>query len=95
MRVTVERAGGALETYVKGAAEVVLRYSSLDDEARRIWTERAETGAKRGCKVLGLAKGDPNAPRGLEFLGLVSLWDAPRTEALAAVRAAEAAGIRV
>ncbi len=95
MRVTVERAGGVLESYVKGAAEVVLGCSSLDDGARRIWTERAEADAKRGFKVLGVAKGASSTRTELEFLGLVSLWDAPRPEALAAVRSAEAAGIRV
>jgi Ca2+-transporting ATPase len=95
MRVTVERAGGRLESYVKGAAEVVLARSSLEHTARRGWLERAEADARRGFKVLGLAKGEPSASTGLEFLGLVSLWDAPRPEALAAVRSAEAAGIRV
>jgi Ca2+-transporting ATPase len=95
MRVTVERAGSGLRTYVKGAAEVVLAACVMGEEKRREWQLLAETEAKRGFKVLGLAAGDGKQGASLEFLGLVSLWDAPRPDALAAVRAAEAAGIRV
>jgi Ca2+-transporting ATPase len=95
MRVTVVSRGCALQSYVKGAAEVVLERSKLDDDARRAWLRRAEEQAKNGFKVLGLAKGPADAESELEFLGLVTLWDAPRPEALAAVRAAKEAGIVV
>jgi Ca2+-transporting ATPase len=94
MRVTVST-GDKLESYWKGASEVVLGRSNLTPDARRAWHDRAETHARNGFKVLGLAKGGADAESGLEFLGLVTLWDAPRPEALAAVRAAGAAGIVV
>jgi Ca2+-transporting ATPase len=95
MRVTVESPSGALRSYVKGAAEVVLERSSLSDAERARWLLRAEQHAKNGFKVLGLATGPADAESGLEFLGLVTLWDAPRPEARAAVRTAQAAGIVV
>jgi len=95
MSVTVERARGELRRYLKGAAEVMLGACDMDDDARREWATLAEAEATRGFKVLGLATGRAVANAKLEFLGLVSLWDAPRPDALAAVRAAEAAGIRV
>jgi Ca2+-transporting ATPase len=95
MCVTVERAGGGLKRYVKGAAEVVLASSALGENSRREWETLAESEAKRGFKVLGLAVGDGRDDARLEFLGLVSLWDAPRPDALCAVRAAQSAGIRV
>jgi Ca2+-transporting ATPase len=95
MQVTVEAPGGALRTYLKGAAEVVLERTTLSAEDRAVWVARAEAEARNGFKVLGVAEGsgDPGSP--LNFLGLVTLWDAPRPEAKESVRAAEGAGIRV
>ena len=95
MRVTVESPAGALRSYVKGAAEVVLERSSLSEGERARWLLRAEAHAKNGFKVLGLATGAADAESGLDFLGLVTLWDAPRPEARAAVRTAQTAGIVV
>jgi Ca2+-transporting ATPase len=95
MSVTVERAGGELRRYVKGAAEVVLAACAMDARARAAQRDLADAEAKRGFKVLGLATGPGKHGAKLEFLGLISLWDAPRPDALAAVRSAEAAGIRV
>jgi magnesium-transporting ATPase (P-type) len=69
------------------------------------WHARMEEIAKRGQRVLALAsKATVNAHRelrfsdlgqGLTLLGLFGLADPPRTEAIAAVRACQAAGIRV
>jgi Ca2+-transporting ATPase len=94
MCVTVS-IGGVLKSYLKGAAEVVLERSRLDRAARSDWLARADAYARGGFKVLGLATGGANPDTELEFLGLVTLWDAPRPEALAAVRAAGRAGILV
>jgi len=95
MRATVARAGGELTSYVKGAAEVVLERSTLEPEARREWLRRAEEQGRGGFKVMGLGTGLGDAESALTFLGLVTLWDPPRAEARAAVRAAEGAGVRV
>lgn len=95
MRATVVGPGGGLQSYVKGAVEVVLEQSNLSPDARREWHERADALASRGFKVLGLASGPGVIESGLAFLGFVTLWDAPRPEAARAVKAAMAAGIRV
>jgi len=95
MRATVLASGGALKSYVKGAAEVILERSSLGNEVRSGWLKRAEAESRNGFKVMGLATGIGDAETGLEFLGLVTLWDAPREEARGAVGAAEQAGVRV
>jgi Ca2+-transporting ATPase len=95
MRVTVVAPGGGLRSYVKGAPETILERSRLEPGERRRWAERAEAQAREGFKVLALATGAGDTESDLEFLGLVMLWDPPRPTALEAVRAAEAAGIRV
>jgi Ca2+-transporting ATPase len=95
MRVTVIRPNGELCSYLKGAAEVILERCALEPEARSQWRERAEVDAARGFKVLGLAMAKGDTESELSFLGLVTLWDAPRPEAADAVRAAREAGISV
>lgn len=95
MRATVIAPGGEVRSYVKGAVEVVLELAALSAEERQKWRQRAEEEAARGFKVLGLASGRGESESGLDFLGFVTLWDAPRPEAAGAVRAAHDAGIRV
>jgi Ca2+-transporting ATPase len=95
MRATVMSPSGALRSYVKGAAEVILERCSLDSSALGEWKQRAESEARRGFKVLALATSEGDSEAELSFLGLVTLWDAPRPEAADAVRAAQAAGISV
>ncbi len=95
MRATVLTPKGEQVGFVKGAIEVVTARCRLSEAERREWLARAEQAAKNGWKVLGLATGAGTAEDDLRFLGMVSLWDAPRPEARAAVRAAERAGIRV
>jgi Ca2+-transporting ATPase len=95
MRATVVTPGGSLQSYVKGAIEVVLEQSNLSPSARSEWLERADAAAAHGFKVLGLASGSGDVESGLTFLGFVTLWDAPRPEAARAVKAAKEAGIRV
>lgn len=95
MRATVCTPGGEHRSYVKGAVEVVLDRSRLSPEARDRIRQKADAAAAAGYKVLGLARGPGDAEEDLEFLGFVTLWDAPRPEAEAAVRAAQSAGIRV
>ena len=95
MRATVIAPNGARASYVKGAIEVVLERSTLPANEQAEWQARADAVASRGYKVLGLATGAGDAESGLEFLGFVTLWDAPRPEAARAVRAAGRAGISV
>jgi calcium-translocating P-type ATPase len=88
-------------TYVKGAPERILRMCR--DVNEPLWHERAEAMARKGLRVLALAQRAESSDRieqqslagSLTFLGLVGLIDPPRPEAVAAVAACRAAGIRV
>ncbi len=78
--------------FVKGAFEsVAAACRDLPEDAHA----SAEALARRGLRVLAVALGEDGDERQLTFLGLLGLADAPRAEALAAVAAAQAAGVRV
>ncbi len=94
MRVTGHDDGEAV-SYVKGAPEMLLERCDLDEEARRRWGEKADTYAAQGYRLLALARGPGESEVGLEWLGLVLLWDPPRREVPEAVRRCAEAGIRV
>ncbi|MGH0038275.1 MAG: cation-translocating P-type ATPase [Myxococcota bacterium] len=94
MRVSV-REGDALVSYLKGAPEVLLERSTLPEDERLRWTQKAEHYAREGLRVLALACGPGENERGLDWLGLVLFWDPPRAEVPQAVRDARAAGVRV
>jgi Ca2+-transporting ATPase len=94
MRATVREAG-ATASYLKGAPEVILARCRLTAAERKAWEERAERHAAEGARVLALACGAGEVEADLDLLGLVLLWDPPRAEVPAAMRQAQAAGIRV
>jgi Ca2+-transporting ATPase len=94
MRVTVAEQDRRV-SYLKGAPEVLLARSSFSDAERRRWEERALARAAEGYRVLAVAASDDETDRELDFLGLLLLWDPPRTEVPDAIARAQAAGIRV
>jgi len=94
MSVTVSENGNTA-TYIKGAPEVVLERSTLSAEERSSWTEKVAAHAAAGYRVVALARGDGESDQGLAWLGVALLWDPPRAEVPAAIKAATAAGIRV
>ena len=87
--------GGQHVTYVKGAPEVVLDRCAMAEHERRGWLEALGGHAAHGYRVLGLAWGVGERETALTWLGFVLLWDPPRPEVAAAVRAAREAGIRI
>jgi len=88
-RMSIRRADGKL--YVKGAVEVILPVCASG-------TENAEEGnagmARQGLRVLAVAVGEGPGEANLNLLGLVGIADPPRTEAIAAVALARAAGVK-
>jgi P-type Ca2+ transporter type 2C len=88
-RMSVLRASGTL--LVKGAPEVILARCS---RARDGAAAAAGDMARRGLRVLAVARGEGPAEERLTLLGFVGLADPPRPEAAQAVADARAAGVR-
>lgn len=88
-RMSILRTDGTL--YVKGAVEVVLALCTSGTEGA---SEANAQFASRGLRVLAVAIGKGAAEENLQLVGLVGIADPPRTEAIAAVAAARAAGIK-
>lgn len=95
----------------KGAPEAVADLCHLDGEKRAALRLQVEEMAKRGLRVLGVARGSwtgvvtaqnaqPSWPESQDdfaftFLGLLGLADPPRAEVPAALAACRRAGVRV
>jgi Ca2+-transporting ATPase len=93
-RTSVQTMDGR-RSYLKGAPEVLLARSTLDEQDRRHWADLADHEAQQGLRVLALAMGTDTDETRLTWLGLVTMWDPPRPEVPGAMAAAHAAGIRV
>ncbi|MBL8951563.1 MAG: cation-translocating P-type ATPase [Myxococcaceae bacterium] len=87
-RMSIWRADGCL--YVKGAPEVMLPRCSAGTQGA---AQVAAGFAARGLRVLAVAVGARDDEEALRLVGLVAMADPPRPEAVAAVKAAAAAGI--
>ncbi len=88
-RMSIRRGDGKL--YLKGAVEVVMPLCMSGTE------NAADTHAdmgRQGLRVLAVAVGEGAGHANLKLLGLVGIADPPRTEAIAAVALARAAGIK-
>ena len=94
MRASVTENGRAV-AYLKGAAEVLLARSDLDESSRRQWHTRIEAAAAEGYRIIGFAWSADDREDDLTWLGTAWLWDPPRPEVPAAIAAAHDAGIRV
>lgn len=94
MRVTVEEDGHPA-AYLKGAVEALMPMCELPEAERDALQRRIDEAAAEGYRILAFAwsPGDHEEPLG--WLGFVCLWDPPRAEVPAAVRAVQDAGIRV
>lgn len=88
-RMSIQRADGTL--YAKGALETTLPLCTSGTEGA---IEANQQMAERGLRVLAVAVGTGEHEENLHLLGLVGIADPPRPEAIEAVAAARAAGIR-
>jgi Ca2+-transporting ATPase len=87
---------------VKGAPETIMNMSDLSESQRQNSLAKMDEWAGQGLKVLGLAFKRIEADKvsikkmpGLEWGGMIGLWDPPRKEAKDALLIAKKAGIKV
>ena len=88
-RMSVRRRDGVL--YVKGAIESVLPLCTAGGDGAQASNKQM---TERGLRVLAVATGSSDREAELTFVGLVSIADPPRSEAIEAVALARRAGIR-
>lgn len=101
----VWRPGATAETFVvaaKGAPEAIFRLCDLSQSARAALATATDEMARKGQRILGIAKAAFSGPLpaaqdgfAFEFLGLVGLADPLRPGVPAAVKECTSAGIRV
>lgn len=96
---------GLLDVYTKGATEFMLPVLNVSEQERTEIAQSAESMANEGLRVLCIAhKSLPagadysereQVESGLNFIGLVAIYDPPRLETKGAVRECKIAGITV
>ena len=93
-----------LTAYTKGAVEAILPLLQITDAKQREISAMADTLAAEGLRVLCVARRAAaaaelsrreTAETGLDFVGLVGLYDPPRVESAPAVLKCQRAGITV
>lgn len=101
---TVHKTDGGYRVMVKGAPDVLMNRCIIDNENRKMMTEKNAEMASKALRVLGVAYKDiqkipenlvsEDLESGLTFVGLVGMIDPPRQEVKEAVQQCFEAGIR-
>ncbi len=109
MMATIHAKDDQFVVFVKGAPEAVLENcikalgspeTDLDKAARAYWLDRTNQMAARGMRVLAVATKTMYSPNtdayeALTFVGLLGLYDPPRSDVPTAIAQCRSAGIRV
>jgi H+-transporting ATPase len=88
----IEHAGAAFKT-AKGAPQVILDLCSLSAQESQAITAEIDADAAKGYRTLGVARTDANGK--WHYLGLLPLFDPPREDSAATIKAAAAMGIDI
>jgi H+-transporting ATPase len=89
----VVQSDGRSMRVVKGAVDIVAQVCALDASATAALDARAREEADRGYRTLAVARGfDPSAP---EPVGLLCLYDPPRTDASALIASLRGLGVAI
>ncbi|OGH08280.1 MAG: hypothetical protein A2171_00475, partial [Candidatus Levybacteria bacterium RBG_13_35_9] len=89
--------------FVRGAPEKLLELSNLKPVEKQKIQKEYEKRAEKGLRIIAMGykkisnseiKDRKNLEKDLEFLGFVGIYDAPRDEAIDAIKSAKEAGIK-
>jgi len=90
---TIEDTQGKTFKLTKGAPQVILGMSDVDDGIKKTVEEAVNDFAAKGYRTLGVARSENN---GLwQFLGILPLYDPPREDSADTIAQAQAHGIQV
>ncbi len=90
---TVEAADGTKFSVTKGAPQIILDLSDIDEESKASAEEAINGFAKRGFRSLGVARTDTGGK--WRFLGVLPLFDPPREDSKSTIATAHDMGIDV
>ncbi len=91
---TVKDANGKEARYTKGAPQVVIEMSAMDDATKAKAEETVAEFAKRGFRTLGVARSDDDGAT-WKFLGIMPMFDPPRDDSAETIKKAKEHGLRV
>jgi H+-transporting ATPase len=90
---TVKAADGSSFKVTKGAPQVILELSANSAAAKATVTKAVDDFAARGFRALGVARADGEGK--WQLLGVLPLFDPPRTDAKAIVATAAQMGVKI
>jgi len=90
---TIKAADGTIFKVTKGAPQVILKLVANADAARPAYEKAVNDFAARGFRALGVARADGDGP--WQLLGVLPLYDPPRTDAKSTVATARQMGVAI
>jgi H+-transporting ATPase len=85
---------GAIFIATKGAPQVIIELSNLSTKEKQKFYQKIEEFADEGFRTLGVAYKNSDESK-FNFLGLIPLYDPPRTDSKEAISEAKAKGVKV
>ncbi len=91
----VEGPDGKQFKVAKGAPQVILNLVGADEELRKKVMEIVDEHAKRGYRMIGVAKTEEGTLDKWEYVGLIPLFDPPREDSAETIKFLKKMGVRV
>jgi H+-transporting ATPase len=91
---TAKNSEGEEARYTKGAPQVIIEMSALDEKTKTKAEETVAEFAKKGYRTLGVARSDDDGAT-WSFLGIIPMFDPPRDDSAETIRQAKKHGLRV
>lgn len=90
---TIDTSDGRTFKVTKGAPQVILEISSNTDQVKAVVEKAINEFAKRGFRSLGVARKESQGE--WQFLGVLPLYDPPRSDSKATIETAKEMGVSV